>query len=573
MPQLSAWLTSPLLPAAVLVTGAVLVWLARRFLPSRWPALPPVVYGVLPVISVLAAIVAIWSLRQPVSPSRFLLLFPPTLGADLALWVQLDEWGRLFGLFLLWPVLAVAGSDLVGSPPGVRGPADSPDWPRWLLLLAAAHLALAAADWLTLAAALILVDLVYLALFASPAEPAWDFLANGLGELVILAAAFTLSLGDRGLALAGGESLPPTTALLITVAALLRLAPYPLHFWLPDPRQRPLPAWRWLARLLSPVLGLYLVTRVTLLLGGTMPLANLALIAGITGCLVTALLAWFSAPREPALVMPLVGLYLINLALLGWAVLGEGLIEFWLALSLALATAALAMQRMWSDSRSGKPLIWWSAIPGGLAAAALAGLPLTVGLFARFPLYRALLAGRRAGWLALLLLAEGVLAATLLRLWGGLSPGAFTQKQEGERPPWSLWGTAALLTVPLLLLGLFPSLAARLAGHPPNEGFLTFTTSGQLARAGIGLWATLLLPPLMGYGLYRHGLARPGEMTGVEAQLTLVLRLDWLHRAVAWLLERTRQGLWTVGVMLHGEGYLAWVAFSLVLIFLLVLSR
>lgn len=568
MPQLFAWLTSPLLPAVVLVAGATAIWCVRRFWPPRWPALPPAVYDTLPVVALLAAVVAIWSLRQPVSPSRFILILPTTLGADLALWVQLDEWGRLFGLFFLWPALALAGSFF-----GAKERADSPGWSRWLLLLAAAHVVLAAADWLTLGGALILFDLVYLILFASPSDAERGFLTNALGGLAFLAAAFRLSLDGHSLALVGSEPLPARAALLVAAAVLVRLAPYPFHFWLPHSHKMPLPAWRWPVRLLSPALGLYLVSRIVLLLDGTAPLATPALIVGVAGCLAAAALAWLNAQREPVLATAFAGLYQVNLALLSWVVVGEGLIGFWLALGLILATPAVAMHRAWSDGRGGKPLIWWSAIPGGLAAAALAGLPLTVGLFVRLPLYGALLAGRRAGWLALLLLADGALAAAIWRVWGGLGSGALTRKIEEERPPLGLWGAMALLAVPLLLLGLFPSLAAWLAGWPPDDGFTMSTTWGQLARAGIGLWATLLLPPLMGYGVYRYGVAWPGKVAGAEAQLTPALRLDWLHRVVGRSLDRLRQAVWIVGAMLHGEGYVAWVVFSLLLVFLLILSR
>lgn len=572
MPHPSTWLTSPLLPAAVLVGGAVLVWLARRSLPSRWSA-TSVIHGVLPAISVLVAIVAIWSLRQPVSSSRFLLVFPPMLGMNLSLRVQLDEWGRLFGLALLWPALAVAGRGLASSSSDAGDTADSPTWPQWLLLLAVAHFALVAADWLSLAAALVLFDLVWLATGAPQGELGWSFLVNGLGGLAILVAAFTLSIGDHNLALVRGEPLPPTATLLTAIGALVRLAPYPFHFWLPGLQEMPLPAWRWPVRLSSAIIGLYLVTRITPLLDETVPMAHLALIAGIVGCLVAALLAWLNAQHEPKQAIPFIGLYQANLALLGWVVLGDPLTGFWMALNLILGTTALTMHRAWSDSKNGGPLAWWNAVPGGVAVAAVVGLPLTVGLFVRLPLYRVLLANRQAGWLALLLLAEGAMVAILLRVWDGLNPDTFTWQREGGRLPWSLWGATALLVVPLLILGLHPSLAARLAGDPSSEGFLALPTLDQLAQAGIGSWAALLLPLVMGYGIYRSGPAWPDGMGDVEAQLALVLRLDWLHRAAAQLLSQARQALWSVGAVLHGEGYLAWVAFSLLLIFLLVLSR
>ena len=130
-----------------------------------------------------------------------------------------------------------------------------------------------------------------------------------------------------------------------------------------------------------------------------------------------------------------------------------------------------------------------------------------------------------------------------------------------------------LLVVPLLILGLHPSLVAWLVGVPSSGGFVVLPTSEQLARAGIGTWAAFLLPLVMGYGVYRSGLAWPQEMAGVEDRLASVLRLGWLHRAAARLLGQARQVLWSAGAVLHGEGYLAWMSFSLLLIFLLVLGR
>jgi hypothetical protein len=291
------------------------------------------------------------------------------------------------------------------------------------------------------------------------------------------------------------------------------------------------------------------------------------------GCLAAAALAWLNAQHDPKQAIVFIGLHQTNLALLSWAVLGESLTGFWMALNLTLGTTAFAMHRAWSNSRDGEPLIWWSAIPSGVAIAALAGLPLTVGVFVCLPLCRALLVNRQAGWLALLLLAQSALAATLLRVWSSLNPGRFAWQGEGERPPWNLWGATALLVIPLLALGLCPSLVAWLSGNPSSEGFLALPTFGQLAQAGVGAWAAFLLPLVIGYGVHRSGLAWPDEMADVEAQLASGLRLSWLHHAAAQLLGRMRQALWSVGAVLHGEGYLAWMTFSLLLIFLLILSR
>jgi NADH:ubiquinone oxidoreductase subunit 5 (subunit L)/multisubunit Na+/H+ antiporter MnhA subunit len=532
------------------------------------------IQGALPAVSILMAIIAVWSLRRTSSPSHSLVVLPLSLGLDLSLPVQLDEWGRLFGLSLLWPAFVMASLSLIVLFSDATHPKDPPDWPRWLLSLAAAQVVLAAADWLTLAAVLALFDLVYLAVAAPQRERSgWGFLLNGLGTLAILATALALSLADHDLTLARGEPLPSGAALCITVAALVRLAPYPVHFWLPEPQDISLSAWRRLVRLLPTVIGLYLVTRITPLLDGTGPMGYLTSIVGIVGCLVAALLAWLKAQNEPNQAIAFIGLYQTSQVLLSWAVLGESLIGFWMTLNLILGTTALTMHRMWTNNRNVKPMIWWSAVPGGLAGAALAGLPLTVGLFVRLPLYRALLVNRQAGWLALLLLAESALAATLLRVWNGLNPDRFTRHKKGEQPPWSFWGTTALLAMPLLILGLRPSLVTWMAGGPLSQGLPGLPPLSQLAQTGIGAWAAFLLPLVMGYGIYRSGPVLPDEMANVEAQLTLGLQLGWLHRAAAQLLSQARQALWSVGAVLHGEGYWAWMTFSLLLIFLLVLSR
>jgi len=570
--SLSTWSTFPLLPATILLLGAFLVWLVRRFLPSPSQA-ATVVPGVLSGLSAVGAIVAIWMLRQPTSPLDFLAILPPALGANLTLQVQLDGWGRLFGLVLLWPMLAVAGLAVVDSLAGADPRSDSPSWLQWLLLLAAAFVVLSAADWLTLVAAFVLFDLVYLVAAAPRTGHGWGFMANGLGGLAILSAVFVLSLGNRNLALGGDEPLPVAAALLITLAILIRLAPYPLHFWLSDPSPDHPTTWHWSMRLCSPSLGLYLLTRFAPLLV-EMSGSQAVLIAGVGGCLVAALLAWLTAQQSSQRAVPLVALYQVCFALVGWAGLGQEFGSLWVNLNLVLGTVALVVHREWLQASDEKLLAWRDALPGAVAVAALAGLPLTAGLFVRLPLYRALLVGKLAGELALILVAESIVAATLLRVWCDLGKGVFLQRPQVKQRPWGDWAAMSLLVAPMLIAGVYPPLGAWLAGFPPtSESPLFLPIWTQLAGGDIGLWAALLLPLVMGYGIYRSEWVWPVEMVDVRARLISYLGLDWLHRAVDRLLSRVGRALWAVGAVLHGEGYLAWVALSLLLLFLFVLNR
>jgi hypothetical protein len=326
-------------------------------------------------------------------------------------------------------------------------------------------------------------------------------------------------------------------------------------------------------RFSSPVLGLYLLTRLTPLLEGAAPGARLALIAGIGGCLAVALLAWLTGQHNAWLAIPFIALYQISFALVGWIVAGRWFVGFWASLNLVLGVTTLAMLWQWTHARV-QVLSWKDVPPSTVAVITLLGLPLTVGLFVRLPLYGALLAGKLTGKLVLILAAESMFTATLLRVWNGLRPERFLEQPQSERWSWSTWGAMALLVAPLLILGVHPPLAAWLAGFPPTgKSPLFLPLWEQPPQGSIGLWAALLLPLVMGYGVYRSEWIWPAEMADVRAQLVSFLRLGWLHRAIDRLLSQLRQTIWAVGTMLHGEGYLAWVALSLLLIFLLVLSR
>ncbi|MFZ5915416.1 MAG: hypothetical protein ACOYZ7_00600 [Chloroflexota bacterium] len=554
------------LPPTILVAGAIVLWLARRYLPDR-PPLTLWLHDALPLAFLLAAALA-WITHPPdASPFRLLVL-PPGLGIDVALSARLDAWGRLFGLLLLWSALLAAWPTPREGRSGQDAARPFPQPASAWLILAAALLVLFAADWPTLATTLLLVDLVYLTVAPTPNGRA--FIANALGCLGLLAATFILATDTLNLSLTADQSLPATAKLLVIAASLIRLAPYPLHFWLTDAAETAAPP-EWPLQLISPGLGLYLLTRLSPRLIGPIPLPAAIQIIGMAGALLVSLLAWHSAQRHPRRAISLIELYQLNLALSSWVFTRQPSTGFWMACNLALGATASTTHCIWLSAAGDGRLAWRDRLPGGVGVASLAGLPLTVGFLVRLPLYRALLDGGQAGWLALTLLAESLTIAALLRLWNG--QGRSDQPQITARP-WSVWGAASLQTAPLLLLGLFPSLATRLADVSPGHAALqSLSTIGSLTSGGIGLWAALLLPLAMGYGLYRSQMPWPVEWADRAARLATLFQLDWLHRAVGRFLDQTRQAVWSMGALLHGEGYLAWVAFSIVLLFVLILNR
>lgn len=559
-------MSSLFFPPAVLIAGAVLIWLVRRIPATRWPGWP-LVRRALPLAAVSIALLTLWTLNRPASPVRSLFVFPAALGTELSLKVQLDGWSRLFGLMLLWPAL-FAG--LLAWFEGSHGAiAEPPRWRGWLFCLAAAQFALLAADWLTLIAGLLAFDLCYLAAFPSQQKRGWIFGANSLGSLVILAAALLLTVDGTNPALKVGIPLPAKIALPMVGMAIIRLAPYPLHFWLSDASTREVPAWQWPVQLASPLLGLYLLARLASPLGGAVPARGLLLGIGLAGCLVAALLAWLAARDRPRSALPLVVLFQLNLALLSWTIAPEPALALWIGLALLLAAAALALHRDWIEGAGEEALSWRDRVPGGVAAAALAGLPLTVGFFARVPLYGALLDAQQIVGLIFLLTAEGLQAAALLRLWDGFRNGSGAKVPQAAPASWARWAGGLLLVAPLFLLGMFPVSASQWAAA---ERLLLLSPWQDLWGGSMGLWAALLIPWALGYGIYRSDPRWPPEQDFSEEQLTALLTLGWLHRAIEHFLGQIRQALWSIGRLLDGEGYLAWVALSLLLVAALFLA-
>ncbi len=102
-------------------------------------------------------------------------------------------------------------------------------------------------------------------------------LVTGAGGLALLAAAILLvraggtasmsALVERG-SLAG-HPLYDGIACLVLLAAFTKSAQFPFHFWLPNAMQAPTPVSAYLHSATMVKAGLYLVARMTPLLGGT----------------------------------------------------------------------------------------------------------------------------------------------------------------------------------------------------------------------------------------------------------------------------------------------------------------
>ncbi len=125
---------------------------------------------------------------------------------------------------------------------------------------------------------------------------------------------------------------------------------------------------------------------------------------------------------------------------------------------------------------------------------------------------------------------------------------------------------AVVLAVPAVFAGLQPAMMLRLIGvEAPRAGLLTLMTSMPssiwarlLVVSALALWLNYSWEPaLIRWKRFQEGVAR-------------VARLDWVYGLVQ-ITARAAWAFWQAVLrIVEGEGYMGWVALTLLLILLLV---
>ena len=493
-------------PFAVAIVAA---WLVRRF-PHRadilaaWPALLTVLLGN--------------EMRKAVSAGGRLVELPwaPSLGLSLSF--NLDGLGLLFAILITGIgalIVLYASRYLAGHTQASRFYAS-------LFAFMGAMLGVVLSDniltlfvfWeLTGFTSFLLIGFEH-ERAAARAAALQALIVTGAGGLALLAAGVLLVdvTGSASISamIAASASIVPSPlyaviAGLVLLAAFTKSAQVPFHFWLPNAMEAPTPVSAYLHSATMVKAGVYLIARMSPLMGSTPVWTAAVTIAGTATMVVGA----YRAVQEPDLKRILAYSTLSALGVLTM-LLGVGTREAIIAALLYLVAHAAYKGALFliagaiehevgtrdisvlSGLRRTMPI---TALAGAGAAVSMAGVPLTLGFVGKDAAYEALLHASIGFPLLLVLM---VLASILLGLAGllaGVLPfrgGSPTKKVHD--PAWPLWFPPLLLATTGLVAGMAPSML-----NGPLSIAATAIANGSI-DASLSLWhgvtPTLLLSML-----------------------------------------------------------------------------
>ncbi|MGD9890838.1 MAG: proton-conducting transporter membrane subunit, partial [Dehalococcoidia bacterium] len=318
--------------------------------------------------------------------------------------------------------------------------------------------------------------------------------------------------------------------LLVLAGAFTKSAQFPFHFWLPGAMAAPTPVSAYLHSATMVKAGVYLLARMSPILGGTDTWTVLVTATGAVTMLVGGLVALYQTDLKRILAYSTVSALgtLVLLLGLGTSVAVTGAIVFLLAH--ALYKGALFMVAGSVDHEAGtrdvdrlgglRRAMPVTSAAAALAAVSMAGFGPVFSFIGKELLNEAVLETETARVLLVLavVLASALFVAvagiTGVRPFVGVAPALPKQAHEA---PAGMWFGPALLAVLGVVLGLVPEVAERTLVIPAADAVL-----GAPAGLHLALW---------------HGLNPALAVSVVSVVAGAVLYLGWpaLRRATPWM--------------------------------------
>jgi multicomponent Na+:H+ antiporter subunit A len=457
-------------PFAVALLAPPLLSRSPRFarLLAAWPA-------------ILAVVLAL-ELHSTVRAGSRLIEFPwaPSLGLSLSF--NLDGLGLLFALIITAIgslVVLYASRYLEGHPQAARFYAS-------LFAFMGAMLGVALSDnvltlfvfWeLTGFTSFLLIGFDHEQLDARAAA-LQALIVTGAGGLALLAAGVLLfdvsgtpslsAMASNGDAIVGHPFYAAIVALVL-LAAFTKSAQVPFHFWLPNAMAAPTPVSAYLHSATMVKAGVYLVARMTPILGASTLWMTTVTAVGAATMVVGAYRSVQETDLKRILAYSTVSALGVLTLLLGLGT-REAVTAALVYLvahacykgALFLVTGAIDHETGTRDItvlnglRRAMPITSFAA---GAAALSMAGVPLTLGFVGKDAAYDALLhGGAWSTWLLILTVVSSVLLGLAGLLAGVLPFRGATTIEGAHEPAWELWVPPLILSIAGLLAGLVPSI-------------------------------------------------------------------------------------------------------------------
>lgn len=397
-------------------------------------------------------------------------------------------------------------------------------------------------------------------------------LVTGSGGLALLTG-FVLMLFVTGSAelpqlLAGAEALRassfyPVILALVLIGAFTKSAQVPFHIWLPNAMEAPTPVSAYLHSAAMVKAGIYLVARMSGILGGTPGWTLAVSLVGMSSLVLGSYWALRQTDLKAILAYSTISQLGLIMALLGWGTPEAAAAAFFHILNHSVFKAALFMtvgivdhETHTRDIRVLKGL--GAAMPvtaaiAAVASLALAGVPPLNGFVSKEMFFaasletEAVLAGvPGGGFLTALFPVLAVAGSALTFIYSlRISHGVFFARASGEsvlsgravhEAPARLWAAPALLAALAVALGVAPGLV-----DEPVVASAVHAVLGPVESPHLALWHGVNAPLLMSALVIALGAAGYAAGDALNRALAALPARPSANRMYDWSLDALSQ--------------------------------
>lgn len=433
-------------------------------------------------------------------------------------------------------------------------------------------------------------------------------LVTGSGGLALLAGIVLMVVvtgsADLATILAGGEalrasSLYPAALVLVLLGAFTKSAQVPFHLWLPNAMEAPTPVSAYLHSAAMVKAGIYLIARMTGILGGTALWTLIVSIVGITSLVLGAYLALRQTDLKAILAFSTISQLGLIVALFGWGTTEAVAAAVFHVLNHSVFKAALFMMVGIVDHQTGsrdirllKGLGAFMPITAGIAlvaSLALAGVPPLNGFVSKEMFFAAslktdaVLAGVPGGAVLTFLFPVLAVVGSILTFIYSLriSHGVFYRQgthglklEKGAQlseAPRGLWIPPAVLAALAVVFGIAPALVDNAVVASAVR-----TVLGPVESPPLALWHGFNVPLLMSVAVMAIGLVGYAGNEGLNRAINVLPTRPNMNALYDWSLDAlTNVSEFVEGRMLTGftRDYIAYMlGFFLVLLAVTMLA-